>query len=487
MAPNGDPTAPNRPAPRRVPRWRRILASTLVVVGCVIAPISVMGVWIHNTLLNTNQYVATVGPLADNPAIQSAIANRVTKELTGVAELDRRLKDALPKKAAFVAPYIAQGLQQFVHELVLKIVESSHFSTLWKTLNRRAHAQVVAVLRGQTKGVFLKNGQVVLDLGPVVKTVTGQLDKLGISGLQEKASGINNRLVLFSSNDLKKAQLGVRLLDDLAVVLPILTGLAFVGGIALSGHRRRTILHSALGLALAMGLMLLVFDLLRTIYLNALPAGVDLAAAKAVYNQLLSFLRLSVRTLFVFGIVVAIAAWLAGPGRVATAIRARSVQLVRKTPGPSFVAPEVSAVVARYRTPARVLAVGVGLLVLILLNAPGPWAVIVIALCVLLLLAVIEVVARGAPTGEETPSGVAATTAAEPPTGPPTQAAARPATAAKRPTKRAATRAAKRPAKRPAPRTAKAAPTRAKKPAAKRSAKQPARRPAKRPAARSSR
>ena len=43
--------------PKRVPRWRRILVGFLVVVGCVLAPISIIGVWVHNTLLDTDQWV----------------------------------------------------------------------------------------------------------------------------------------------------------------------------------------------------------------------------------------------------------------------------------------------------------------------------------------------------------------------------------------------------------------------------------------------
>ena len=52
--------APVETTPQRAPRWRRILSATLVVLGCIFAPLAIHAVWIHNTLLNTDQYVATV-------------------------------------------------------------------------------------------------------------------------------------------------------------------------------------------------------------------------------------------------------------------------------------------------------------------------------------------------------------------------------------------------------------------------------------------
>ncbi len=396
MAQPSEAAAPTSetPAARKVPRWRRGLVALLVVLGCVVAPISVMGVWIHNTLLNTDQYVATVGPLAENPDVQNAIATRATNELTQGVNLQERLSNALPPRAAFAVPFISAQVSQVIHQVALRIVQSPKFAELWRLINRRAHGQIIALLRGQGSRIRLVRGSVILDLGPIVKNVSSALNKIGISGLNEKLSGTNRQLVLISSNTLKTAQIGSRLLDDLAIVLPLLTAGLFLGAIAISASRRRTILRSAIGLALAMALLLIVFNLLRTLYLNALPATANQAAAKAVYNQLLSFLRTSVRALFAFAVVVALAAWLAGPGRLATRIRSLSLEAIRRAPGSAVVPRDVAVVVHRLRTPLRVTVIGAALLILIALNAPGPTTVLFVAIVVLVLLAAIEVLGR---------------------------------------------------------------------------------------------
>ncbi len=48
----------------------------LIVLASLLAIVSVLVVFVRNEVLDTNTYVATVGPLASDPAIQSAVANR---------------------------------------------------------------------------------------------------------------------------------------------------------------------------------------------------------------------------------------------------------------------------------------------------------------------------------------------------------------------------------------------------------------------------
>jgi hypothetical protein len=392
-APSGGaaPTEASKPARKR---WRGWVAILLIVIASVLAPISVATVWVHNTLLNTDQYVSTVGPLASNADVQNALANRVTNAVVKGADVQQRLKKALPSGAAFAVPFVAQGLQQFVHRVVLKLVQSPRFASLWNGINRRAHTQVVGILTGTGRFSNLKHGDVVLDLGPVVSKATKQLEKLGVTGVSPKNA--NKKIVLFSSKDLKKVQGGVEFLNHLVVALPIITALAFAGGIAISLRRRTSLLWSGAGLAISMALLLILFNLLRTVYLNSLPASVNSAAAKAVYDQVLSFLRTSLRALFAVGLVVMLGAWLAGPGRVAVRIRTKTQDLVKRAPGQTLVSANVAQWVYRYRIPLRGTAIGLGALILVVWTAPGPWTVLTVALLVALALVVIEILSRGA-------------------------------------------------------------------------------------------
>ena len=141
-----------------------------------------------------------------------------------------------------------------------------------------------------------------------------------------------------------------------------------------------------------MALLLTLFNLGRTIYLDALPSSVRQDSAAAIYDQVLSFLRIAVRTAFVVAIVVAIAAWLAGPGRVATRVRGA----VRREPTGDEVTP-VGSFVGHYKNGLRILVVAVGLVLLVVLNHPTPLAVLVIAVLVVIGLVIVELLGRHAP------------------------------------------------------------------------------------------
>ena len=162
-------------------------------------------------------------------------------------DIESKIADALPSKAAFAAPAIASGLEQYVNAAALKIVQSDQFDKLWTEANRRAHPQIVALLEGKEgKRVSTKNGEIVLTLGPIAEKVQAVLDKAGVD-VFTNSSGSTPQIVLFSSSDLKSAQGITDLLQKSAWVLPFLTILAFAVAIALSGNRRRTVLRSALG------------------------------------------------------------------------------------------------------------------------------------------------------------------------------------------------------------------------------------------------
>jgi hypothetical protein len=391
---SGDEATPaDAGAPRKLPRWRRILVGVLVVLVCVLAPVSLMGVWLRNTLLHTDQFVDTMGPLADDPAIQQAVANRATTALIEGTDVQLKIRQALPDRAKSLAPFITGGAEQVVHGVVLRFVESDRFENLWDQLMRRTHRQLVAVLQGKgTDTVTTNKGEVTIQLGPIVDRVLPALQQRTNLFDDVDASQVRRQVVLVDSEDLRKAQGLVDLLDKVGNYLPILVLVLFALAVWLSGNRRRTILRTALGIALATALLLTVFDLGRSAYRDALPSTVNKAAATAVYDQLLSFLRIAARTVFVLAIIVALAAWLSGPGRVATRFRAA----FHREPTGEEVTP-VGSFVGRYRTALRILVVAVGLILLVAINHPTPLAVLVITVLALIGLLVIELLGRRAP------------------------------------------------------------------------------------------
>ena len=99
------PHLPSRSSSHPRPRGgsAQAVATLLIVIGCILAPLSVVAVWAKNQVTNTDRYVATVAPLADDPAIQNAVADRVTAEIFSyldVVGITNQAVDALAERVA---------------------------------------------------------------------------------------------------------------------------------------------------------------------------------------------------------------------------------------------------------------------------------------------------------------------------------------------------------------------------------------------------
>ena len=350
-------------------------------------------------MLDTDGYVSTVAPLADNPKIIDAAATRITDRVMSATDLRERLTEALPPRAAKAAPAMTAAVENVVNDAATKLLESPRFETIWENANRKVHAQVVAALTGEgAKNLEVQDGEVIVDLTPVANRVRARITELGFD-VNAKVPGrvVDPKIVLFRSPYVGWTQDGVKLLQDLAWVLPLLSLLSFAGAIALSRNRRRTLLRAGIGIAVAIAVLLTAINLGRVPYLGLFPKATGREAGGAAYDQVLQALRLSARAVFALGLVVAIGAWLAGPSRGAVRLRATVSGRSRGGEPGAF-----TLWVGRARVGLRVAVIMLGAIALVAVDQPTGLTVLVIAIVVLVLLAVIELVGRAAPTTSET-------------------------------------------------------------------------------------
>lgn len=293
------------------------MAWILVVLACILSVLSVITVFARNQLLNTDTYVNTVAPLASNPAIQTQIAKQVSENLISRTNVETRVKDALPPKAGFLATPVTSGLESAINDLALKAVQSKQFSEVWVAANRASHKQLVAVLTGSGEGsVSSKNGKVTIDLSQVEVNVKKKLDAKGITVFDKVPAVKGLDFVLFQSQDLVKVQKVTKFLNDLAIVLPIITLLLFAASVVLARNRRRGLVRAAAGLAVSMAAVLAVMAVARHQYLSGLSPNQSLAANQAVIDTVTAKLRLGLRIIFGISALIAVLALVAGNQRI---------------------------------------------------------------------------------------------------------------------------------------------------------------------------
>ncbi|MEY4007206.1 MAG: hypothetical protein RLZZ467_222, partial [Gemmatimonadota bacterium] len=313
------PTTPKRA------RWRTVLAWVLLVVGLVLTPVTVSAIWVRNALLDTDHYVETMAPLARNESIQVALATRITNEIFADQRVQDAIAEQLPDPISFLAAPASEALRQTTYNITLKVTQSPQFAKLWDQANRLAHASVERVLTGSGNiKIETKNGQIVLDLTPIYAKVTESLDQtsLGITN-RLPFSALNKTYVIADISTIQGAQTATRILDATADVLPWLVVALLVGSIVAAKDRRRGALRVGVGLLLVTLAFTALLALGRAAYVDAVaqPGQISIDANRAVYDISLRFLRLSNRTVMAIGLVVAIAAALAGASRAALAVR----------------------------------------------------------------------------------------------------------------------------------------------------------------------
>ena len=373
-------------------RWKSILSWVLLVLACLLAVVSVLVVFARNEVLNTDSYLQTVTPLASNPAVQVAVAKRVSNRLIEETDLQQRVKSALPAKAGFLATPITSGVENVTDQIALKFVQSERFQKLWVAANRRSHRQMVALLTGSTEGAFQsRNGEVTVNLTQIENQVKRALDARGITVFDKVPTVNGPNLVLLRSTQLAKIQRLTRALDRLAIVLPIVTVLLFAAAIVLTRNRRRGLVRAAAGLALSMALVLVVAAVVRNQYLSSLLPSQSRAAAAAVFDALAALLLDSIRTIMIVAAIIALVALAAGNRWVRAQFnRAGRPAWLNDGPVPRFL--------ALHRKGLQWAILGLGLVVLVVWTNPTTLVAVIVIVVTLVLVGLVGLAAGRRPT-----------------------------------------------------------------------------------------
>jgi len=390
--------------------WRGPVATLLIVLGCLLAPVSVLAVWTATQVSDTSRYVENVTPLVHDPAVQGALTDKITSAITTRLDVTSAVNSAasalgsngLPRLDTLLrgsAPAISSALAGFIHGQVHKMVTGPAFARLWVQVNTVAHEQVVKALSGQGGGaVSTSNGQVTVSLGPFINVAKQNLAARGLT-IVNSLPPINPTLTLFSSKYLVKAQTLYRLINDLKIILPIAAFVLLAAGTYVARSHRRALIGAGLGLAASMLVLAIALLIGRGIYLNSVPdSKLPSDAAAAMFDTFVRFIRDALRALFAVGVVVAAGAFMTGPSVAAVGTRSaisRSLGWLRRTgeihgvrTGP------VGAWTYAHRVLLRAASVALAAIIFVFSGPPSVTEVVVIVVLLLMVLGVIELIGR---------------------------------------------------------------------------------------------
>jgi len=432
-------------------RARSIVGGALALLAAVSIVAATVAVWLHETLLDTEVFIATVSPVFSDPAVTDPIGAYLTEQtfvaleveervdralstaddfieeqVLGLIDLDPRLENRLaavprPRFADLTAP-IVTATESAVRDAVQEYLRSDRFEATFTTLATLAHESAVALLRGdseQLTDVVVDANSVRLDLTPAIaQTVQELVDKgVGIVGFDPPSnflapvdtpeaarawlSDTFNRelapefaqITIMSSDRLGELQGAVRTFDRWVWLLNFLALLLVVAAIWVAPRRGRGVVQIAVAVVAAEVITWLIVDRLQLAVVDAFGAPAGREAARS----LLAFTVANLRTL---GLTVLVAAALVGFGAFAfgRGWHRTAASWVSESPDTHRGATQADRFIASHYDGLRVAGIALGV-VLLLTTGIGFVPVIVIGLVVALYLWVLAVLRGRAATG----------------------------------------------------------------------------------------
>ena len=299
---------------------RRALPMILIVLATIIGIVSVFALWAKRQLLETETWSTTSEQLIQDADIQSALNTFIVAAIFDNVDVEGELANRLPPEVAPLAGPATGALRSAADDVVAKALSEPKVQQLFVDASSAAQSKLIALIEDEGEFVSTTGGVVTLDLKSVLESVTAQL---GLPDVAAKLPAQASSIEVMKSSELDAAQTGLNLLRKVGYVLTALVLLLYAAAILLAGDRRRQTLR-AVGFSFILVGVVVLFA--RSAAGNPVVGSLSEiassdAAVRSVYDIGTSLMLETGQSILLYGIVIVLAAWLAGPTSWATSIR----------------------------------------------------------------------------------------------------------------------------------------------------------------------
>ena len=410
-------------------RPRKWIAVLLVVVSSIFVLISVVAVWAHRTIFDTDTFMATIEPALEDPQFTAALSDYLTDEIITALALEERLQEPLANLDAFIAAAllgligiddeglgflgqidrptlaalagpIADGLNGRIEMRVDQVVQSDQMAELIPQVVSRAHQGAVALIGGdieETPNISVVDGEVRLNTLPIIARVLQEVvtELRGVLPDVNVPSAVSDRvdeaiaqfqeslgdrvpddfgqITLMSEERLTAAQATADRIDRWVWGIVLLTVILIIVTMVVSQTRRRTAIQLGIGIVVAFVVAAAVLNRVESALVAEIANPVAGETAATLLGHLLSGLRTGIVAVIVISAVIALVLYLVGRPQWVTTTGEKVSGIM---PG----SPETGGLngwIAGHYDLLRVVAVGIALLALFLIGI-GIVAIIVI-------------------------------------------------------------------------------------------------------------
>jgi hypothetical protein len=335
-------------------RGHSVLAGIALVLACLTVVLASVATWTHQVALNTNRFTTVVTNVVDDPAFTAPIATKVSQQVILALDVKTRIADQLPGGSKALAPALAAAAQGVVERALEQALENPKVrAALLQTLSF-AHERIVRFLRGDTTALTVVDGQVQLNLFPLIGAALTELQSIGLipadvqipdlssdeapaalAARLQSALGITlpkdfGTIPLMEARRLETAQTMIKAFDILVVVLIALSVILVAMALLLAGNRRRMAIYLAIGVIVSLLLARFAIEGLSPMLTDGIAdLGLRGSISVVVRSVVNAFIGLTT-VIIVATVILLVAAYLAG----------RPAWLTRLTSGSSDAPPE---------------------------------------------------------------------------------------------------------------------------------------------------
>jgi hypothetical protein len=328
------PSAPPVTAHRRSWAWT-LLATVLIVVGAILAPLAVVASWAKVQLTDTDSFVATYAPLAHDPAVQAFVTDEAVKAVqdnVDIPQITSQVVDGITglgtgpvatKALESLKVPLAQGIVSLMQSTVQRFVASDAFAQVWQQALRTSHDQLIATMQNNPKAAVTvgSDGSVGIQLAPIIDRVKQLLVDQGLTFASQIPS-VDRTITVAQSSSIPTLQLFYGLAVAAGAWLPWLAIGLLALGVIVARRRALALVWASVALGLAMALTLAAIAGGRLVFVSsAAPSLVPTGLAQTLFSTVTDAMIDTAVAVLVLAIAVAVVGWFAGPFGVPRRLR----------------------------------------------------------------------------------------------------------------------------------------------------------------------
>ena len=324
-------------------------------IATIISLFSIVAIWANRQVLDTNNVTNMSSRILADKPVQVALSAYLVNQLFSSVDVQGELQKLLPAKLQPLAGPLAGGARQIADSQAPRLLASAKIQDAFRGALRSADLALLRVLNGGGSAVSTQGGLVVLNVRPLITQLAASV---GLSkqlatvrskipnGARATARSViqsklgitlpptSGRIVILRSHQLKAAQKVVHAISGLAIVLPLVAFALFALAVGLAKGWRRRALGTSGWCLFGTGILVLLFRRFggNAIVNNLVKVDANRPAAHQIWTIATSLLYDIALAVVIYGLIIIIAAWLAGPSRPATAVRRALAPPLRDEP-----------------------------------------------------------------------------------------------------------------------------------------------------------